>query len=254
MLNTQAIEQLPTRRTTMRSVAMRVLIHVGLLVVAIGCLGAYQHFKVEGQSTASMASLVGAALFGFAPLRDVTHLAFGIEGRVLHLVHIVGGVGLGVLPLTGVVSGTPVLTRAAMAPFAMMGAAQALMHSNNPRNTEQAAAMHRFVESMPELEAVGNPRSFSSGASAQRAITALSDVIGKAQSLGETELRSDPAFKSAWRQASTRFGANLGLDAVDDALGKLARNPATASAVPGLRARLALARRTLSGNTAVASH
>src|SRR6185312_15339567 len=111
------------------------------------------------------------------------------------LVHIVGGVGLGVLPLTGVVSGTPVLTRAATAPFAMMGAAQALMHSNNPRNAEQAAAMHRFVESMPELQAIGNPRSFSSGASAQRAITALSDVIGKAQSLGQTELQSDPAFR-----------------------------------------------------------
>lgn len=253
MLNTQAVEQQPARRAPMRSAAMRVLLHVGFLVVAIGCLAAYEHFKVEGQSTASMASLVAAALFGFAPLRDVTHLVFGIEGKMLHLVHVVGGVGLGVLPLTGVVSGTPVLTRAATAPFAMMGAAQALMHSNNPRNAEQAAAMHRFVESMPELQAIGNPRSFSSGAGAQRAITALSDVIGKAQSLGQTELQSDPAFRSAWRQASTRFGANLGLDAVDDALGKLARNPATASAVPGLRARLALARRTLSGNTAMAA-
>lgn len=253
MLNREAVQQLPARRVTVRSVAMRVLAHVGLLVVAVLCLGAYQHFKVAGQSSASLASLAGAALFGFAPLRDLTHIVFGIEGKMLHLVHIAGGVALGALPLTGAVSGTPVLTRAAMAPFAMMGAAQALMHSNNPRNAEQAAAMHRFVESMPELQSIGNPRNLSSGAGAQRAISALSDVIGKAQTLGETELQSDPAFKSAWRQASTRFGANLGLDAVDDALGKLARNPATASAVPGLKARLALARRTLSGNTAMAA-
>lgn len=253
MLNPQAVEQLPVRRTSARTIAIRVLVHVGLLVIAVACLGAYQHFKIEGQSSASMVSLAGAALFGFAPLRDVSHVAFGLEGKLLHLVHIVGGVGLGVLPLTGVVSGTPVLTRAATAPFAMMGAAQALMHSNNPRNAQQAAALHRFVESMPELQAVGNPRSFSSPAAAQRAVAALSDIIGKAQSLGETELQSDPAFQSAWRQASTRFGANLGLDAVDDALGKLAHNPATANAVPGLRARLALARRSLAGNT-VPSH
>ena len=80
-----------------------------------------------------------------------------------------------------------------------------------------------------------------------RSVTALADIIGKAQSLGETELAADPQFQSAWRQASTRFGANLGLDAVDEAIGKLAANPATASAVPGLRARLAAARRTLGG-------
>lgn len=252
MLNTDAVEQLTQRRATVRSVGIRVLVHVGLLVVAVGCLGAYQHFKIEGQSSASMASLAAAALFGFAPLRDVTHIVFGIEGTVLHLVHIAGGLALGALPFTGVVSGTPVLTRAAVAPFAMMGAAQALMHSNHPRNARQADALHRFVESMPELEAVGNPRSFSSAAGAQRAISALSDIIGKAQSLGESELQSDPAFRSAWSQASTRFGANLGLDAVDDALGKLARNPATSAAVPDLRARVALARRALSGNVVAA--
>jgi hypothetical protein len=247
-MNPEAVQQLSPRRATARSVATRVLVHVGLLLVAVGCLGAYQHFKIEGQPSASIASLAGVALFGFAPLRDLTHIAFGIEGTVLHLVHLAGGLALGALPFTGVVSGTPVLTRAATAPFAMMGAAQALMHANNPRNAQQAAAVHRFVESMPELASVGNPKNFSTAAGAQRAIAALSDIIGKAQSLGETELQSDPAFRSAWSQASARFGANLGLDAVDDAIGKLSGNPATAAAVPGLRSRLALARRTLSGN------
>lgn len=245
VVNPLAVEQQPVRRRTVRSMAIRALIHVGLLLVAIACLGAYQHFKLEGQSNASIASLAGAALFGFAPLRDVTHIAFGVEGKLLHFVHIVGGVALGALPLTGVVSGTPILTHAATAPFAIMGAAQALMHANNPRNAQQAAALHRFVESMPELAAVGNARNFSTASGAQRAIAALTDIIGKAQSLGETELQGDPAFRSAWSQASARFGANLGLDAVDDAIGKLSRNPSTASAVPALRAKLLAARRVL---------
>ena len=243
----QAAEHVPQPRRPLASIASRVLLHAALLLVALLRLGAYQHFKLAGESTASWMSLGGAALFGFAPLRDVTHVLFGIEGRILHVVHGLGGLALGALPLTGVVSGTPVLTHAATAPFAIMGAAQALMHSNNPRNAAQAAAMRRFIESMPELEAVGNPRSFSTAQGAQRAVTALADIIGKAQSLGETELAADPQFQSAWRQASTRFGANLGLDAVDEAIGKLAANPATASAVPGLRARLAAARRTLGG-------
>ncbi|HEX6806867.1 MAG TPA: hypothetical protein VF118_02700, partial [Gemmatimonadaceae bacterium] len=244
----QAAEHVPQPRRPLASIASRVLLHAALLLVALLCLGAYQHFKLAGESTASWTSLGGAALFGFAPLRDVTHVLFGIEGRILHVVHGLGGLALGALPLTGVVSGTPVLTHAATAPFAIMGAAQALMHSNNPRNPEQAAALRRFVSSMPELELVGNPKNFSSPQGAQRAVSALADIIGKAQSLGETELAADPKFQSAWRQASTRLGANLGLDAVDEALGKLAANPATASAVPGLRAQLATARRTLAGS------
>ena len=248
VLNPQAIDRPPERRRTMRSIALRVLVHVGLLVVALGCLGAYQHFKLAGASNAAWVSLGGAALFGFAPLRDVTHVVFGIEGRLLHVVHGLGGLALGALPLTGVVSGTPVLTHAATAPFAIMGAAQALMHANTPRNPRQAAALQQFVASMPELELVGNPRNFSTAQGAQRAVAALADIIGKAQSLGETELAADPKFQSAWSQASARFGANLGLDAVDEALGKLASNPATAGAVPGLRSRLATARRTLAGS------
>ncbi|HEY8105656.1 MAG TPA: hypothetical protein VIE46_06085 [Gemmatimonadales bacterium] len=73
----------------------------------------------------------------------------------------------------------------------------------------------------------------------------LSDIIAKAQALGETELASDPNFQSALSQVSTRFGTNLGLDAVDLALAKLAANPVTAGAVPQLRTQLATARRTI---------
>jgi hypothetical protein len=160
-------------------------------------------------------------------------------------VHAVGGLGLLALPLTGVVSGGRVLTGTAMAPFAIMGAAQALMHQNNPRNARQAAAMQRFAASLPEVAQFTSGKNLSSPENAQRAIAVLSDIIAKAQALGQTELESDPNFQSALNRVSTRFGANLGLDAVDSALGKLAANPAAAAAVPGLRQQVATARHTI---------
>jgi hypothetical protein len=195
---------------------------------------------------------VAAALFGFLPVRDVIRVLFRIEGKALHLVHALGGLALLALPLTGVVKGTPVLTHAAMAPFAIMGAAQAVMHQNHPRNPKQAAAMQRFAASLPEVAefAGGN---LSSPANARRAVAALSDIIAKAQALGQTELESDPEFQSALSRVSTRFGANLGLDAVDLALSKLAANPATAGAVPELRKRVASARSAIAAGGAVAA-
>lgn len=234
-------------RRSIRSTALRVLMHAGFLLVAVGCLAAYEHFSVEGQSRASIVSLIAAAGFGFAPLRDLIRVAFRVEGRALHAVHLVGGLGLLALPLTGVVSGTPVLTHAAMAPFAIMGAAQALMHANHPRNGAQAAALQQFVSSLPEVAALSSGRALSSPANAARAVAVLTDVVAKAQALGETELQSDPGFQSALRQVSARFGTNLGLDAVDAALNRLAANPATAAAVPKLRQQVAAARRTLRG-------
>jgi hypothetical protein len=54
-------------RASLGSVAARILLHGGLLLIAVGCLAAYEHFKVRGQSDASLASLVAAAGFGFAP-------------------------------------------------------------------------------------------------------------------------------------------------------------------------------------------
>ena len=237
----------PTRRS-IRSTALRILMHAGFLAIAVGCLAAYEHFSVEGQSRAALVSLVAAAGFGFAPLRDLIRVAFRVEGKTLHLVHVLGGLGLVALPLTGVVSGTPVLTHAAMAPFAIMGAAQAIMHQDHPRNAKQAAALQRFAASLPEVASFAGGRDLSSPANAQRAIAALTDIMTKAQALGETELEADPGFQNALRQVSTRFGANLGLDAVDLALGKLAANPATAGAVPALRRQLASVRRTMAGN------
>ncbi len=239
---------LPNPRS-FRSAALRVLMHGGFLVVAVGCLAAYEHFSVAGQAQAAIVSLIAAAGFGFAPLRDLIRVLFRVEGKTLHLVHVVGGLGLVALPLTGVVSGTPVLTHAAMAPFAIMGAAQALMHANQPRNGAQAAALQRFVASLPEVAALSNGKALSSPANAQRAVAVLTDVVAKAQALGETELQADPGFQNALKQVSARFGGNLGLDAVDLALKQLAANPATAGAVPALRTQLAAARRTMAGAT-----
>ncbi len=101
-----------------------------------------------------MVSLASAAVFGFAPLRDVLRLVFRVEGKALHLAHGLGSLALIGLPVSGVVTGRPVLTHAWMAPFAMMGAAQAVMHQNNPRNAKQAAALKQFAVSLPEVAAV----------------------------------------------------------------------------------------------------
>jgi hypothetical protein len=169
---------------------------------------------------------------------------FRIEGKALNLLHVLGGLVLIGLPLSGAVSGAPVLTRAALAPFAVMGAAQAIMHQNHPRNAQQAAAMQRFATSLPQVAQFAGDGNLASPEHARRAIAALSDILAKAQALGETELQSDPRFQSALGQVSARFGANLGLDAVDLALDRLAASPATAGAVPELRQRLAAARKT----------
>ena len=240
------------RRASTGSVLARILLHVGFLVIAVGCLAGYEHFKIAGQSGPSLACLVAAALFGFLPVRDLIRVLFRIEGKTLHLVHALGGLAFLALPLTGVEKGTPVLTHAAMAPFAIMGAAQAVMHQDHPRNAKQAAAMQRFGASLPEVAqfAGGN---LSSPANARRAIAALSDIIAKAQALGQTELESDPGFQSALSHVSARFEGNLGLDAVDVALSKLAANPATAGAVPELRKRVASARSAIAGGGSLAA-
>ncbi len=229
------------------SIALRVLLHAACLLIAIVCLALFEHFRVEGASTASIGCLVAGAAFGFAPGRDVIRVLFRVEGKALHLVHALGGLGLLALPLTGVVAGGPVLTHAAMAPFEIMGAAQAVMHQEHPRNARQAAALQRFASSLPEVAQFAGSGSLASPANAMRAVRVLSDILAKAQALGATELESDPGFQSALARVSTRFGASLGLDAVQMALSKLAANPASAGAVPGLRRQLALARRSIAG-------
>ncbi|HUO51442.1 MAG TPA: hypothetical protein VMT93_02905 [Gemmatimonadaceae bacterium] len=224
--------------------------HGVFLVIAIGCFAGYAHFKVAGQHTASLVCLVAAALFGFAPVRDVIRMVFAVEGKALHLVHGLGGLGLLLLPLGGVVTGGRVLTHAAMAPFAIMGAAQAVMHQEHPRNAKQAAALQQFASSLPEIGELTNAKDLTSPANAARAVAVLTDIIAKAQALGQTELDADPGFQSALSQVSARMGGDLGLDAVDIALNTLAKNPATAGAVPELRRQIAAARKTLASGGA----
>ena len=234
----------PSRRSS-KSVVARLLGHAILLLVALGCFALYEHFRVAGKPDLSLGLLVVAAVCAFAPVRDLIGLVFGIGGGALRLVHALGSLLLLAAPLSGIVSGTPLLTHAAMAPFAIMGAAQAVMHQNQPRNAKQAAAMRSFAASLPEVAQLAGDKSLSSPANARRAVAVLSDIIAKAQILGETELQSDPRFQGAISQVSSRFGAKLGLDAVDLVLGRLAANPATAGAVPQLQKRVAAARRTI---------
>lgn len=237
-----SLQRSPTQR---RHVGATIALHVGSLVIAFVCFAAYGHLKLEGRSTAATVSVVLAALFAFVPLRDVLRIVFRIEGTALHLTHALGSLALIGLPFSGAVTSAPVLSRAWMAPFALMGAAQAVMHQNRPRNAAQAAALQRFAASLPELAQVGGARDMSSPANARRAVAVLTDILGKAQALGQTELEADPGFQGALRQVSSRFGASLGLDAVDLALRRLATNPAAASAVPGLQVRLASARKAI---------
>jgi len=222
-------------------------VHAGLLVISISCLIAYEHFRAGGHSSASIVSLVAGAVLGFAPVRDLVRIVFKIDGTALHFVHGLGGLALLGLPVAGVVAGPPVLSHAAMAPFAIMGAAQAVMHQGHPHNARQAAALQQFAASLPEVAQFAGSKNLASPENARRAVAVLTDIVAKAEALGETELESDPGFQSALRQVTTRFGANLGLDAVSLVLGKLEAIPGAADAVPELRKQLASARRTLAG-------
>jgi hypothetical protein len=207
----------------------------------------YEHLKLTGQPMAGYGCLAGAALLVLNPLKALVHRVFSIERGVMHLAHLVGGLGLIALPATGVVSGTPMLTHAALAPFAIMGAAQAVMHENHPRNAAQAAALRNFASSLPEVEQFTRSGDFTSPANIARAVRVLTDLMSKAQALGETELKSDPGFQSALRQVGVRTGLSLGLDAINHSIDVMAQSPAAAAAAaaPALRARLAQVRRSL---------
>ena len=230
--------QLPAPRRPFR----RVLLHCLLLLLAAAAFVAYQHFRLNGQSTEALVSLVAAGLLAVAPARALIGELFAIEGKVLHALHGIGGLAFVGLAAGGVISGQPLMNRAAMAPFALMGAAQAVMHQNHPRNAKQAEALRRFATSLPEVAEFTSSANLTSPENVARAVRVLNDLISKAEALGETELEADPAFQSAWAQATTRTGLTLGLDTIDQAINRLAANPAAAAAVPDLRRRLAKAR------------
>src|ERR1700690_1544831 len=235
-------EARPVAGSAARSVVGRMVLYCILIAVAAALYLAHEHYALRGESKLALGCLIGAAGFGFAPIRAVIGDLFGLERKVLHLVHGLGGLLLVGLTLGGVVSSGPLLTHAALAPFAIMGAAQAVMHQDHPRNAEQAAALRRFASSLPEVEQFTKSGNLGSPENAARAISVISDLLAKAQALGGTELRADPGFQSALRQATTRFGLTLGLDSIDKAIASLSTNPAAAGAVPGLRRQLAKVR------------
>ncbi|MDE2349148.1 MAG: hypothetical protein KGL92_11660 [Gammaproteobacteria bacterium] len=234
----------PAERTapTARGILARVGLYVASLAAAAALYVAHQHFAVNDRSTPSIACLVGAAVLALFPFRAVIGEVFAIESRIMHLAHGLGGLAFIGLSAGGAFSGGHVLTHAALAPFAIMGAAQAVMHQDHPRNAAQAAALRRFATSLPEVEQFTRSGNLSSPENAARAVAVISDLLAKAQALGETELRADPGFQSALRRTTTRFGLTLGLDSIDKAIGALAANPATARAVPRLRRELAKVR------------
>jgi hypothetical protein len=226
-----------------RSLLVRLLLYVGCIAGAAGLFVAYEHFNMNGQSSLSIATLVAAALLVLVPVRALLGEIFAVERKALHLFHGIGGLALIALPLSGLVSGGPMLERAAMAPFAIMGAAQAMMHQ--PRNGRQAEALRRFVTSLPEVQQFTQPGDFASPANVSRAVTVLNDLLTKAQALGQTELDSDPNFQSALKAATVRTGLGLSLDAIDHSLNVMGKSPLGASAVPALRGRLEQVRKTL---------
>jgi hypothetical protein len=231
------------QQATKRPALRRAVHSVIFLLLAAAAFVAYEHFKLHGQSTQAMVSLLLAGIFALWPLRILLRGFGAVEGTAMHLVHGVGGLAFAGLAFGGVISGKALLTHAALAPFAIMGAAQALMHSDHPRNAEQAAALRSFATSLPEVQQFASAKDLTSPANAARAVTVLSDLIKKAQVLGETELKSDPGFQSALAQATTRFGLTLSLDTIEHAIQNLATNPETAQAVPGLQNQLAAARK-----------
>ena len=231
----------PKPASPVPAIVGKVLLHSASLSIAVVAFILYEHFKLHGSAGQSLASLGVAAGFGLAPLRALAHAFFEIERKVMHFAHGLGGLAVLGLGSAGVISGAPLLDHAAMAPFAIMGAAQAMMHQDHPRNREQAAALRRFATSLPEVAQFTKQGDLSSPERVRRAVAVLSDLLAKAQALGETELRADPGFQSAL----ARLGLTLGLDSIDHAIESLAANPAASNKLPGLRAQLARARTTI---------
>jgi hypothetical protein len=238
-LDPRALEQVAAAPA--RGILKHALVNVVALVLAVGAFVAYQHFKLHGQSQAALVSVVAAGLLALMPVRALLDGFLSLERHVLHAFHGLGTLTFVGLAAGGAFSGGSLLNHAAMAPFALMGAAQAIMHQDHPRNVRQAEALRAFATSLPEVAEFtrGNLRSPEN---ASRAVVVLQDLIGKAEALGETELQADPNFQSALARATTRTGLTLGLDSIDQVLNRLAANPATAAAVPDLRRQLARAR------------
>jgi hypothetical protein len=232
------------RPPAIRSAGHHLLRYVVVLALAAVALIAHEHYKLQGQPMPALVTLLAAGALVLVPIRAVLGKLFSLAGTTLHLAHGAGALAFAGLSLGGVVSGAPLVQHAAMAPFSIMGAAQAIMHQDHPRNAQQAAALRQFATSLPEIQQFTSSRDLTSPANAARAVSVLTDLVTKAQALGETELQADPGYQSALSRVTTHVGLTLGLDTIDQAIQKLAANPAAASAIPELRARLAEARKT----------
>ena len=236
----------PRRGPTLLARLLRDLI---CLLAAASAFVAYEHFKLNGNSSLSLTCLILAALLALVPLRALLGTLFALERGVLHLFHGIGALALLALPTTGIISGAPLMTHAALAPFAMMGAAQAVMHQTQPRNRAQAEALRRFAESLPQVAIFSDPASLTTPARAAQAATVLKDLLTKAEALGRTELDADPGFQAALKTATLHTGLNLSLDAIDHSLDVMAANPLAASMVPSLRRELEHARTIIAHST-----
>jgi hypothetical protein len=232
------------------AIVRKVLANAIYLLLAIGAVGAFEHFRLHAQPAPALACLIAAGGFGLMPVRAILDELLEVESRIMHLVHGLGGLVVVALVAGGSVSGGSVLAHGASAPFAIMGAAQTLMHAEHPRTPEQAQALREFVASLPELQQFASGPELASPANVQHAMAVLGRLLANAQALGATELRSDPGFQAALGQATTRLGLSLGLDAIDHAIGQLASDPVAAAGLPALRRQLAAARATVAAGGA----
>ncbi len=234
-----------------RSLWLSVLIHAASFIAGLCCLAAWRVLRLDGNSAASMGALVAAGLLLLSSLHLVLDAVFALERRLRHAVHLVAGLGFAGLAAGGHLNHLPVLNDAALAPFAMFGAVQALMHSGQPRNPEQAAALQHFLSGVREIE--GLDFSGRSLEGTQHTAAVLKDLVTRAQVLGPTELRSDPGFQSALRQVTARSGLSLGMDNLGGAIDRLASQPGGERAAHELRRELAAARRQIAAGSVVAS-
>ena len=79
-------EQIP-HRPSRRPLIARLVLHGFNLLIAVGAFAAYQHFHLQGQSTAALVSLGVAGVFAFAPVRALLRDLLTLESRALHLAH-----------------------------------------------------------------------------------------------------------------------------------------------------------------------
>ena len=195
--------QLGEPRSSRRpSVAGHMLHWVLAAAGATALFVAYQHLKINGAPAPAYVCLAGAALLALSPLKALGHAMFTVERGAMHLVHVVAGLALMALPVSGLVSGTPVLTHAALAPFAMMGAAQALMHSGKPRNAAQRQAMRSFVTSLRsclEMTGARSPGKIKLAAGERRLSTPVRETGKNGVSVSRYCFRSTTA---SWRSAA----------------------------------------------------